>query len=231
MAMGIDESLNMIINNWYYFALLFLMILLYKWYDELKKFKKQYIHWVQDRQDNIVKKEQKFNPSIIYKWIVKMHPFSDKGKIIGKIKTYSEEPTKANPGGKEVLCRISANTSNLLKLVWWKPMSFSFMKGDVFIDEKKGVIKIPANYFWERNWDGTMILISPKIAEVQEWVDDKMYKDLHEVAIDGYATQMASYSSVKPTWGHEERIVEKEGEGKALGFGGFLKKKKKKEED
>jgi hypothetical protein len=57
-------------------------------------------------------------------------------------------------------------------------------------------------------------------------------KDLKTEAIDGFASQMASFSSVKPTWGHEDNVMAKETENKF----GFLdkfgrKKPKEMEED
>jgi len=208
-------------------------MLVYKWYQELKKLKGQFQHWVRDRQGIISKEEQKLNPTMVFKWMLKMHPFSDKTKKIGKIISYSTQPFKTNPSGhKDLICRVTAKTRHLAYLIWWHPTNFAFSKNSVFVDTQKGIIKIPANYFWERNSEGTMLLMSPRGKDIKDWVDEKMYKDIHEIAIDGYASQMTSYSSVKPTWGHEERIVEKENEGRALGFGGFLKKKKpEKKED
>lgn len=227
----LDYTINWCINHWYYFIFPLLIFFMYNLYTQVKKLKEAQIHWVRARQDDIAKQEQKFNPSMVYKWLVKMHPFTDKMKRVGKILSYSEEPVKLNPKGQAIFLRISAKTRNILGLLWWHPTNFSFMKEDVFLDQQKKIIKIPANYFWEKNSEGTMILISPNIDEVKGWADEKMYKDAHETAIDGYASQMSSYSSVKPTWGHEEKMMDKETEGKALGFGRFLKKKKGESED
>jgi hypothetical protein len=226
MAFGLDESLNWIMTHWYYFLILGLVMVLVQWYQELKRFRSQFIRWCQDRQDITIPKEQSINPSLVFKKLLKMHPFSDKTKLTGKIISYSEEPVKGNPA-KNILCRITTKpVIPIINFPIGKPKNYCFMKSDVFMDETKGTIKVPANYFWERNWEGTFILISPHISEVKDWTDEKMYKDLHETSIDGYASQMTSYSSVKPTWGHEERVMEKENEGRALGFGSFLKKKK-----
>jgi len=226
MAFGLDESINWVLTHWYFFALAFLVGIMAKWYQELQHFRSQFIRWCQDRQDKMIPQEQSLNPSLVFKKLLKMHPFSDKTKMIGKIINYSEQPFKGNPS-RNILCRITTKTTiPILNIPIGKSKNFTFIKSDVFMDEGKGTIRIPANYFWERNSDGTFMLISPHISEVEEWVNDKMYKDLYETGIDGLASQMTSYSSVKPTWGHEERIMEKENEGRALGFGSFLKKKK-----
>jgi len=234
---GIDSSLNWVLVHWYLFAILGLTMVLYQWYSELQRFKRQFTRWCQDRQELKIPQEQAVNPSMVFKKLLKMHPFSDKTKLIGTIQTYSEEPIKGNPTGKNILIRVTTKTPlPVFKVGFGKPKNYAFMKSDVFMDEKKGSIKVPANFFWERNSDGTFMLISPHIEDIQNWVDDKLYKDIHETAIDGYATQMSSYSSVKPTWGHDERMMDKEGESRMgalenIPFVGNKKKKPEKSEE
>jgi len=205
--------------------------LLYKWFEELKKLKGQFTHWCEERQKKIAKEEPKVNPSLNYKWLTKLKnpmSISSKTKKIGKILSFYAEPAK-NPGHKNI--RMVAKTRHLGNLIWWQPRTFVFPLDNVYTKSEKKEIVIPHNYYWNRHPDGTFVLVSPHGEKTFTWNTENVDKDLKEIAIDGFAAQMASYSSVKPTWGHEERMMEKESEGKALGFGRFLKKKKPEKED
>lgn len=233
MVWGIDESLNWIINHWYYFVIIFLMGILYRWFVELKKFRGQFTHWCEERQERVVK-EEKVNPTLTFKWLTKQKlPLSTDVKKIGKIDTWKVEPQKAigkNPGIINHVT-VTAKTRHLGNFIWWHPQVFVFQLENVKPNEHKKTVMIPYNYYWEKQPDGTMALIAPDFSETIDFVNEKVYKDLHTTAIDGYAAQMVSFSSVKPTWGHEERTTEKENEGRALGIGGFLKSKKSEKEE
>ena len=84
----LDVQINWIINHWYYFVLPLMLVFIYKLYSDMKRLKMSYSHWVQSRQDNLIKKEQSLNKTIVYKWLKKIHPYSDKMKKIGRYRLF-----------------------------------------------------------------------------------------------------------------------------------------------
>jgi hypothetical protein len=154
-------------------------------------------------------------------WLVKDIYGTHKEKMIGKIQSFKE--LKDNP--VDDICCVVA-TRKFWRIPLGRKKIFHFNPKNVIYDDERKVIKIPYNYYWSMLPSGEFTLASPNIQDNWKFNMAEITNDTRTLAIDGYASQMASYSSVKPTWGHEERIMEKEGETSALGFGRFLKKKK-----
>ena len=220
--------LTTVLGYWYLWVILALSIFLVKWYSELQRFKRQHIQWVMDRQKEIAKTEPKINPSLNFKWLRKLeNSNATKGKKIGQILSFKAIPSK---GGNPEYCTLVARTRNLFNLIWLSPKTFSFLKKEVILDYDKKTIRIPYNYYWEKHPDGTFMLITPNSESTFKFNMDIVNKDLKQSAIDGYASQMASYSSVRPTWGHERDVIEQEGKAK-FGFLDRLKGKSKPKEE
>lgn len=227
---GIDESLNWVVEHWYYWALMIGAFILVSLYQQVQKLKNMYQHWTDDRLKERTKFETKVNPSTTWKWLCRLKsPYSRHVKLIGRIRSYNVIRTNPNEITKIVsneITKIVCDTRLFGKLPLGNKRTFMFNSKDANMDAKQGLIIVPYNIYWNIHPSGEYILINEGNRDIYEYAQQEIIGDLNKLNTDGYASQMSSYSSVKPTWGHEERIMEKENEGRALGFGSFLKKKK-----
>ena len=117
-----------------------------------------------------------------------------------------------------------------LKLPIGNKKIYKFEEGDAKMDEKENSIVIPYDHYWHKHPSGEFILMGKNAHETWKINDKEIDRDLKALAIDGFAAQMASYSSVKPTWGHEDNVMAKETENKFGFLDKFGRKSNKKEE-
>lgn len=241
----LDASLNWMLENWYYWALILITLVVFNLYMQLKKLKGMYQHWSENRLKSRIKTEVKTNPSVMWKWLAKKKsPHSNKVKLIGRIRSFNEvklnphKRTIVTPDGKITvdfkkveLVKAVAETRLIGKIPLGDKKVFIFSPKDVIMDAGKKMVCIPYNLYWNLHPSGEFVLIGDADKESYNYAQSEINLDLREITTDGFAAQMASYSSVKPTWGHDERMMEKESEGKALGFSRFLKKKPKEESE
>jgi hypothetical protein len=151
-----------------------------------------------------------------------------KFKTIGKILSIEEIPH--NPTTTVSLV-VSTRLIPYLKIPIGNKKMFKFDLEDVSMDKKEDSIVVPYDHYWQPHPDGTFILMGRKAEKTWHIVDSEIDRDLKKLAIDGFAARMASYSSVKPTWGHEDNVMAKETQGKFGFLDKFGRKSKNQEEE
>lgn len=243
---SISDSLNWVLEHWYYWAIILLTIVLFKFFQEMKRLKEMYSHWTEDRKKQKTKNESTTNPSVKWKWLVKEKKrFGTKYKILGRIRgfkvievTEKAKYKKSKDSKKRIVVKpaktvdvitISAET-RILPMVGipaGNRQIFMMNKKDVRMEANTNRIIVPYNLYWNEHPSGEMMLIGSDTKITYGYAQREINLELKKLAIDGFASQMMSFSATKPTWGHEDQQKQKELDAKTLGFGKFLKRKEK----
>jgi len=230
--MDVEGQLNWLLNHWYYFAILGMAVLSFELYHRWKKEKDKYFDYVKERAERKEKDDKLVNPPTDYHILRKrISILNPTYKILGKIKSFSrlkvgEIKEKNKELGLDTVedideIEITADTRilNLGKLCVGIGNTKIFrFEPDGVVEFDPPFITIPYNYYFTYSPTGSYILMNQE-RSAKNYVNDfeKVNAELKELAINGFASQMASFSAVKPTWGQQRDEIERKGKAR-FGF-------------